>query len=113
MTRAAILAGIVLIAMAGSAHARQWFFYNFESLECESGSGESASPAAWHRYLRKQGINDTIEVAKDPKTNEVTAATILAELPHNQSPSSWIWFTSKKLCAKSAIRLTLRIEDIK
>ena len=113
MTRTAILAGTVLLALAGSAHARQWFRYNFESHRCETSSGDPASPAAWHEYLHKQGINDTIEIVRDPKTSEVIAATIMAELPHNRSPSSWIWFTSTKLCARSTIRLSLRIDELK
>ena len=112
MTRMVILAGTALISMAGSEHARQWFFYNFESLRCESRSGDTASPVAWHKFLRQEGIIDTIEIVKDLKTNEVTTTTISAELPHNRSPSSWIWFTSKKLCARAAIKLEPRMEDI-
>ena len=60
-------------------------------------------------YARK-GLST--EIVKDPKTNEVTTTTISAELPHNRSPSSWIWFTSKKLCARAAIKLEPRMEDI-
>jgi len=112
MMRLVILASAAFFAIAESAHAREWYIYNFESLQCENQTGSLASPDAKHQELRKLGMVDSVEVVKDPKTNEVMAAMIQVELPHSRSPSGWIWFTSKELCEKAAIKLGPKKEDI-
>jgi len=110
--RMVILAGSTFFAIAGTAHAREWFIYNFQSLRCESRTDDLASPEKHHEALRAAGIIDNIEILRDPETDEVMAAMIQAELPKTRTPSAWVWFTSRELCEKAAIELGPRKEDI-
>jgi len=112
MMRTVILASAALFPIAGTAHAREWFIYNFQSLQCENRTDELATPEKHHEVLRGAGIYHRIEVLRDPKTNEVLAAMIQAVLPNKRMPSAWVWFTSRELCEKAAIEPDPRKEDI-
>ena len=101
--RTVVLAGAALLATAGTARARQWFLYNFQSLMCESRSGFMASPKAYHLQGRKLGLGDTIVVQRDPKTNEVIWATVAVLFPRHKAPTLNIWFTNMEYCQSAAM----------
>jgi hypothetical protein len=111
MMRTVVLAGAALLAMAGTAHARQWFVYNFQSRMCESRTGFMASPKAYHLEARKLGLGDTWVVQRDPKTNEVIWAMASVLLPRHKAPTLNTWFTSMEYC-QSAAMSRADIEDI-
>jgi len=100
--RTVVLVGAALLAMAGTAHARQCL-YNFQSRMCESRTGSMASPKANYLEGRKLGLGHTIVVQRDPKTNEVIWAMAAVLLPRQKAPTLNIWFTSMEYCQSAAI----------
>lgn len=78
--RMVIRASVVLFAIEGSAHAREWCLYNSGSFQYGNRTGSLAWPNAKHEELHTLGIMDSVEVLKGPKINEVIAAMIQVEL---------------------------------